>query len=80
MAITNRSGATRISRRRRSGRRIGMLEGLEERALLSGSPTIYTVTDLSDSATDAGSLRHAITQANVDTNPAGSLIRFDPTV
>jgi hypothetical protein len=53
MAITNRSGATRRSRRRRSGRRIGILEGLEERILSSGSPTIYTVTDPRSSATDA---------------------------
>jgi hypothetical protein len=52
---------------------------LEHRTLLSG-PTIYTVIDVSDSATDEGSLRYAIAQANLDTNPAGSLIQFDPAV
>ena len=56
------------------------MERLEERALLSGNPTLYSVTDLSDSAADTGSLRSAITQANADPNPAGSLIQFDATV
>jgi hypothetical protein len=45
-----------------------------------GDPTVYTVTDTSDSASDTGSLRHAIDQANVNTNPGGSVIEFDPTV
>src|SRR4051794_37221194 len=67
-------------RRRRPGRRLWALESLEGRALLSGNPTVYTVTDPSDSAADMGSLRHAIAQANVDTNPDGSRIEFDPTV
>ena len=61
----------------RRGRRLWVLESLEERTLLSVSPTLYTVTDVSDSATDTGSLRYAITQANANSNPAGSLIQFD---
>ena len=60
--------------------RIRALEDLEDRVLLSGNPTVYTVTDLSDSGTDTGSLRYAIIQANANTNPAGSLIQFDPLV
>ena len=66
--------------RTRRRRWIWALEDLEERALLSGNPTIYTVTDTSDDPSDTGSFRNAINQANANTNPAGSLIRFDPTV
>ncbi len=65
-------------------------EGLEDRLLLSGNPTYYTVNLLSDtgasSGTDAatgnpsGDLLWAITQANANTNTAGSVIGFDPTV
>ena len=69
--------ANLLSRRNRRGRRFWVLESLEERTLLSVSPTLYTVTDVSDSATDTGSLRYAITQANANSNPAGSLIQFD---
>src|SRR5262249_55003696 len=47
---------------------------------LSGNPTLYTVTGTGDDATDPGSLRHAILQANADINPDGSLIAFDATV
>ncbi len=68
------------SRRGRRGRRIWALEGLEERTLLSGNPTLFTVTDLSNSAADTGSLPYAIIQANANTNPAGSLIEFDPAL
>jgi MBG domain (YGX type)/Bacterial Ig-like domain (group 3) len=76
--------------RRRS--RLWALEGLEGRVLLSGNPTYYTVNLTSDtgacSGTDAypttgtpsGDLLWAITQANANTNPAGSVIEFDPTV
>jgi hypothetical protein len=42
-----------------------------------GSPTVYTVTDTSDSASDTGSLRYAVNQANANTNIAGSAIEFD---
>ncbi len=57
-----------------------------------GNPTVYTVNLTSDtdtpSGTDAyptagtpsGDLLWAITQANANTNPAGSMITFDPTV
>ncbi len=64
--------------RRRS--RIWSLEGLEERVLLSGNATVYTVTDTSDDPSDTGSVRYAINQANANANPAGSLIHFDPAV
>src|SRR5262249_6426301 len=55
-----------------------------------GNPTHYTVNLTSDtgasSGTDAatgdpsGDLLWAITQANANLNPAGSVIQFDPTV
>jgi len=69
------SQATRQTRVRRR-RRLCVLEGLEERVLLSGNPTVYTVTDTSDNVTDTGSLRYAISQANANTNTAGSEITF----
>ncbi len=78
---SSRSGRGRAPRSRRSDtRRLrpGLL-ALEGRVLLSSSPTIYTVTDTSDNLGDTGSLRYAITQANANTNPAGSEITFDPT-
>ncbi len=60
-----------------------MLEGLENRTLLSGSPTIYTVdltTDTGTGSDNKGDLLYCITQANANTNAAGSEIEFDPTV
>ena len=78
--------------RARRNRQLWALEGLEGRVLLSGSPTYYTVNLTSDtgaaSGTDAypvtgapsGDLLWAITQANANTNPAGSVIEFDPTI
>ncbi len=77
---------------RRRRQRPWALEGLEGRVLLSGNPTTYTVNLTSDtgasSGTDAyptagtpsGDLLWAITQANANTNAAGSVIAFDPTV
>ena len=62
--------------RRGSNRRPLRLEGLEDRMLLSGGPTIFTVTDTSGLSTDVGSLSFAIKQANANPNPAGSLIEF----
>ncbi len=61
-----------------------LLEGLENRTLLSGSPTVYTV-DLTggtgaSTGTDAGTLLYCITQANTNTSTSGSEIQFDPTV
>ena len=59
------------------------VEGLEGRILLSGSPTIYTVTSVGNGtagAGTAGTLPYVISQANADANPAGSTIDFDPTV
>ena len=63
---------------------------MEPRLLLSGNPTSYTVNLTSDtgasSGTDAstgnpsGDLLWAIEQANANTNSAGSVIGFDPTV
>jgi hypothetical protein len=51
------------------------LERLEDRRLLSGGPTIYTVTNTSGLITP-GSLVYAIGQANHNPNPAGSMIEF----
>ncbi len=85
------SRARQHARVRRS-RRLWVPEGLEGRVLLSGNPTYYTVNLTSDtganSGTDAyptagtpsGDLLWAVTQANANTNPAGSVIEFDPTV
>ena len=60
-----------------------VLEGLEDRLLLSGGPTIYTVNSTGNGTTgtgDSGTLPYVIGLANVDTEPAGSEIEFDPTV
>ena len=78
---SSRSGRGRAPRSRRGDtRRLrpGLL-ALEGRVLLSSSPTIYTVTNASDNAGNTGSLRYAITQANANTNPAGSEVTFDTT-
>jgi hypothetical protein len=59
-----------------------VLEALEGRQLLSllptPSPTVFMVTDTSDSISDTGSLPYAINQANMNANTAGSLIEFVP--
>jgi hypothetical protein len=70
---SNRRGA-----RARRARQRTNLENLENRELLT--PTVYTVTDPSDEASDTNSLRYAVIQADADINPAGSVIRFDPLV
>jgi hypothetical protein len=60
-----------------------VLEGLEDRVLMAGNPTAYTVNLLSDNGTgsgQAGDIAYVLSHANADTNPAGSLIQFDPTV
>jgi hypothetical protein len=59
------------------------VEALEGRALLSGGPTIYTVNSVDNGATGtgtSGTLPYVISQANANSNPAGSRIEFDPTV
>ena len=70
---------------RRGGRRhLPVLEGLEDRTVLS--PTIYTVTGWGDSSGDphtstSGDLRYCIGLANANiANPNGSLIQFDSSV
>ena len=58
------------------------LEALEGRQLLSGA-TVYTVnsTSIDNSGTgNSGTLPYVIGHANIDPNPAGSDIEFDPTV
>ena len=77
------AGIAEQGERAQRRRRPCVLEALENRTLLSGSPTIYTVDARSDTGTgsgDTGDLRYCITQANANTNPAGSLIQFDLTV
>ena len=76
-----RSWKSRRVRVRRSGKRWGP-ECLEGRVLLA-SPTRYTVNLTSDTGAGSGSagdLAYVVNQANVNTNPAGSLIQFDPNV
>ena len=79
------SGASRREARMRTrrGRRLLVLEGLEDRLLLSGNPTIYTVNSTGNGTTgtgDSGTLPYVIGQANANTNAAGSVIEFDPTL
>ena len=74
-SVSNNSQAARqtcASRRRQ----FCVLEGLEERVLLSSGPTVFTVTSASGSAAAVGSLPFEITKANANTNTAGSVINF----
>ena len=69
--------------RRRRRKQPWFLEGLEDRLLLSGSPTIYTVNSTGNGTTgtgDSGTLPYVIGQANANSNTDGSEIQFDPTV
>ena len=73
----------RQSAGRRRGRWVWSVEGLEGRVVLSGNPTVYTVDLVSDTGAGSGTtgdLAYVINQANNNTNPAGSLIQFDPSV
>ena len=68
--------------RNRRGRRPWRLEGVENRLLLAGGPTIYTVnanTDIGAGSGTVGDLLFCITQANSNPNTAGSEIEFDPS-
>jgi hypothetical protein len=74
---------SRASRRRNRALRPWGHEGLEDRVLLAGGPTVYTVNLLSDAGTgtgNSGDIAYVITRVNANTDPAGSLIQFDPTV
>jgi hypothetical protein len=51
--------------------------------VLSSGPTFYSVISTSggmSGSDDTGTLPYVISQANANTNPAGSVIEFDPTV
>ncbi len=65
-------------------RRLPWVEGLEDRLLLSGNPTVYTVDNTASgylqTSSTSGSLLDVINLADGNSNPAGSLIEFDPTV
>ena len=77
-----RSRASRGGMAARHRRRHCVLEGLEDRILLSGSPTVFTVDLTSDNGTGSGTtgdLLYCITHANANTNTAGSEIQFDST-
>jgi hypothetical protein len=76
---TSRGGSRARPRR---GRPPWLVEGLEGRLLLSGSPTIYTVNSTGNSTTgtgDSGTLPYVIGLADANTNTAGSEIQFDLT-
>ena len=58
------------------------LEQLEDRVVLSG-PTVYTIDLTSDAAQGSGSsgdIAYVLYFAENNTNPAGSVINFDPSV
>jgi hypothetical protein len=81
--LTSGSFGDRARVRARRSRRLWVLEGLEDRVLLSGSPTIYTVNSTGNGTTgtgDSGTLPYVVGQANANTNTAGSEIEFDSTV
>jgi Bacterial Ig-like domain (group 3) len=68
--------------RGRRGRGPVRLEALEGRVLLSGA-TVYTVNSAASNNSgtgNSGTLPYVIGQANIDSNPAGSEIDFDPTI
>jgi Glycosyl hydrolases family 18 len=78
-----KSQASRCGSRGRRGLRPWALEGLEDRVLLSGSPTNYKVNSIGNSPVGSGTtgdLPYVINLANTNPNPDGSLIQFDPTV
>ncbi len=79
-ALTSGAFGDRARVRARRNRRRWVLEDLEDRFLLSGSPTIYTVNWTGDGTADTGTLPHVIGEANGNTNTARSGIQFDPTV
>ena len=81
-AVKTKSQRHPSGQRKRADRnhRPTQLEGLEDRRLLSGGPTVFTVTDTSDLPNDPGSLVSAINQANNNPNPAGSLIEFSKSI
>ena len=63
--------------------RASILEGLEGRVLLSGTPTLYTVNSTGSGSSGtgtSGTLPYVIGLANANTDTAGSLIEFDSTV
>jgi hypothetical protein len=62
-----------------ASRRRPLIEALEDRSLLS----TWLVDGLGDAGLGSGTsgdLRWAVAQANADTDPAGALVRFDPTL
>ena len=64
------------------GRRL-RLEGLEDRVMLTGTPSIYVVNSSGNGNSgtgNTGTLPYVVGQANSDPNTAGSEIQFDPTV
>ncbi len=57
--------------------------GAYELPAVIGSPTLYTVSLTSANGTgsgNSGDLVYVIDQADANTNPAGSIVQFDPTV
>ncbi len=68
---------------RRTRRQSFRLEPLEGRLLLTGGPTDYTVNTTSGGYSgtgDSGSLAYVINLVNANTNSAGSLMNFAPSV
>ncbi|MGO9917326.1 MAG: choice-of-anchor Q domain-containing protein [Isosphaeraceae bacterium] len=73
------SPATRQPRARRR-RQFCVVEGLEERVLQAGPPTVFMVNNTSNNAALVGSLPFEIKKADANPNPAGSLIEFNDNV
>ena len=79
LAVKSRASRGKAHLRRRPGRRLWVPEGLENRLLLSGGPTMYTVNSTHGGVSgtgDSGTLAYVIGLANNDPNTAGSEIHF----
>jgi hypothetical protein len=75
--------STRVTNRVKARGSVFRLEWLEDRVMLSGSPSIYVVNSTSGADTgtgNTGTLPFVVGLANSDPNTAGSVIEFDPTV
>jgi hypothetical protein len=72
---TLRKSQGALHARRRRGKQPWFVESLEDRLLLSGNPTIFTVNSTDNGITgtgDSGTLPYVIGQANANTNTSAA--------